>query len=147
VNLVVNAVTVVVDVVLYVSLPDRWKVLGLAVGQASSYLVGLVVCTRVLARRVPRDPQGHVLRTAVRCLVAAVVPAAVALLVTRLAERALGTATTGSVVATAAGGVVLGVGYLVGVQRLRVGEADMLLGPLRHAAQAVRANGRTREGE
>jgi putative peptidoglycan lipid II flippase len=147
VNLVVNAVTVVVDVALYVSLPDRWKVLGLAAGQASSYLVGVVVCTTVLARRVPRDPQGHVLRTAVRCLVAAAVPAAVALLVTRLAESALGTATTGSVVATVAGSTVLGVGYVVGVQRLRVGEADMLVGTLRHAAQAVRPNGRTRESE
>jgi len=50
VNLVVNAVTVALDVALYVSLPDRWKVLGLAIGQASAYLVGVVVCTTVLGR-------------------------------------------------------------------------------------------------
>lgn len=147
VNLTVNAVTVVVDVALYVSLPDRWKVLGLAVGQASSYLVGVVVCTTVLARRVPRDPRGHVLRTAVRCLVAAVLPALVALLVSALASAALGTATTGSVVAVVAGGLVLAVGYLVLARRLRVPEVDAVLGPLLRAAQDLRVNGRTREGE
>jgi putative peptidoglycan lipid II flippase len=147
VNLVVNAVTVSVDVALYVSLPDRWKVLGLAVGQASSYLVGVVVCTTVLARRVPRDPGGHVLRTAVRCLLACVLPAAVALVVARLAEQALGTATTGSLVASLAGGAVLGVGYVVAVRLLRVSEVDNLLSGLLHAAQGARPNGRTREGE
>ncbi|HUR52180.1 MAG TPA: murein biosynthesis integral membrane protein MurJ [Mycobacteriales bacterium] len=147
VNLVVNAVTVVVDVVLYVSLPDRWKVLGLAVGQASSYLVGVVVCTTVLARRVPRDPDGHVLRTTVRCLAATVVPAAVALLVAHLAERALGTATAGSLVASAAGGAVLVVGYVVAARRLRVRELDDLLAPLLRTAQGGRSISRTREGE
>jgi putative peptidoglycan lipid II flippase len=147
VNLTVNVVTVAVDVLLYVSLPDRWKVLGLAAGQASSYLVGVVVCTTVLAQRVPRDPRGHVLRTATRCLVAVIAPALVALLVTHLAERALGTATTGSVVAVVAGGLVLVVGYVVLVRRLRVAEVDEVLAPLLRAAQDLRVNGRTRESE
>jgi putative peptidoglycan lipid II flippase len=130
VNLSVNVTTVVVDVALYVALPDRWQVVGLAAGQASSYLVGLVVCTTVLSRRVPRDPAGHVLRTAVRCLVAAAPAAAVTVVVARLAQDALGTATTGSLVAVVAGGAVLGVGYLALVRRMRVGEVDMLLAPV-----------------
>jgi hypothetical protein len=106
-----------------------------------------VVCTTVLARRVPRDPSGHVLRTVIRCLLACVVPAAVALVVVRLAGQALGTATTGSLVASLAGGAVLAVGYVVAVRRLRVTEVDILLAPLLHAAQGARPNGRTREGE
>jgi putative peptidoglycan lipid II flippase len=147
VNLVVNVVTVVVDVALYVSLPDRWKVLGLAAGQASSYLVGVVVCTTVLARRVPRDPRGHVLRTAVRCLTAAALPALVALLVTRLAQDALGQATTGSVAGVLAGGLVLGVGYLAIARRLRVREVDLVAAPLLRAAQGAPLIGRTRRSE
>jgi putative peptidoglycan lipid II flippase len=130
INLSVNVTTVVVDVALYVALPARWQVLGLAAGQAASYLVGLVVCTSVLARRVPRDPGGHVLRTTVRCLLAAAPPAAVAVLVVRLAEQSLGTATTGSVTAVLAGGTVLAVGYLALVRRLRVPEVDVLVAPV-----------------
>ena len=147
VNLVVNAVTVAVDVILYFSLPDRWTVLGLAAGQASSYLVGVVVCTTVLAQRVPRDPRGHVLRTAVRCLTAAAVPALVALLVTRLAADALGRATTGSVAALVAGGLVLAVGYLALAKRLRVPEVDIVAAPLLRAAQGAPLIGRTRRSE
>jgi putative peptidoglycan lipid II flippase len=138
VNLAVNAVTIVVDVVLYLSLPDSWKVLGLAAGQASSYLVGVVVCTSVLARRVPRDPAGHVLRTAVRCLVAAAGPAVLALAVVVAARRALGAATTGSLSGLVLGGLVLLSGYVVAVRRVRVPEVDELLAPLlrRVAARA-----------
>jgi putative peptidoglycan lipid II flippase len=147
VNLAVNAVTVVVDVLLYVSLPDRWKVLGLAAGQASSYLVGVVVCTVVLARRVPRDARGHVLRTATRCLVAVSGPALAALLVAHLSEQALGTATTGSAVAVLAGGLVLGAGYVVLLRKVRVTVVDNLLSPVLRAAQARRVNGRTRESD
>ena len=147
VNLTVNVVTVVVDVLLYVSLPDRWKVLGLAAGQASSYLVGVVVCTTVLAQRVPRDARGHVLRTVVRCGFASLGPALVALLVVHLSGRALGTATTGSAVSVALGGAVLVVGYLAVVRRLRVPEADIVLAPLLRAAQGARLFSRTRESE
>lgn len=147
VNLSVNAVTVVVDVALYVSLPERFQVLGLAAGQASAYLVGVLVCTRVLARRVPRDRQGHVLRTAVRCLVAVTGPALVALLVSWLAGRALGGATTGSLVGLLTGGLVLGTGYVAVVRRMRVTEVDELLGPLLHLAQGRRSIGRTGQGE
>jgi putative peptidoglycan lipid II flippase len=147
VNLVVNAVTVGVDVAVYLLVPDRWRVLGLAAGQASSYLVGVVVCTTVLARRVPRDTHGHVLRTATRCLFAVAAPAVAALLVARLADDALGTAFTGSLVATAAGGAVLLVGYVAIVRRLGVAEVDELVAPLLRAAQGRGATGRTREGE
>lgn len=147
VNLTVNAVTIVVDVLLYVTLPDRFQVLGLAAGQASAYLVGVVVCSRVLARRVPRDRDGHVLRTTARCLVAVSGPALAALLVAWLAGEALGAGTTGSAVALVAGGLVLGTGYVAAARRVRVAEVDELVTPLLRLAQGRRVNGRTAEGE
>jgi putative peptidoglycan lipid II flippase len=130
VNLGVNVTTVVVDVVLYVTLPDDLKVVGLAVGQSASYLVGVAICAKVLARRVPRDPRGFVLRTAVRCLFAATLPALGALAVVTVVERLLGTGTTGAAVATLLGGGVLAAGYLAAARRLRVTEVDALLNPV-----------------
>jgi len=130
VNLAVNATTVVVDVLLYLSLPDHLKVLGLAAGQASSYLVGVVVCTTVLARRVPRDPHGFVLRTAVRCLFAAVLPAVGALALVTVVDGVVGRGTSGALLATVAGGAVLLAGYLAAARRLRVSEVEELVGPV-----------------
>ena len=130
INLAVNATTVVVDVVLYVSLPERQQVLGLAAGQASSYLVGVIVCTRVLARRVPRDPSGHVLRTTVRCLAAAFVPGVVVLALGRVVDVQVGTGTGPAAALLVVGGLVLGVGYLLGARRLSVPEVDSLVRPV-----------------
>jgi putative peptidoglycan lipid II flippase len=130
INLAVNATTVLVDVALYVALPARWQVVGLAAGQASSYLVGVVVCTTVLAGRVPRDPRGHVLRTASRCLLAVALPAVVAAVVVRLSAEYAGTATTGAAVAAVLGGAVLLSGYLALARRVRVTEVEQLLTPV-----------------
>jgi putative peptidoglycan lipid II flippase len=130
VNLAVNATTVVVDVVLFLTLPASQRVVGLAAGQASSYLVGVVVCTTVLARRVPRDPQGHVLRTTVRCVLAACVPAAVAALVVHLSEGYAGKAAAGAALAAVLGGAVLASGYLAAARRFRVAEVERLLAPV-----------------
>jgi putative peptidoglycan lipid II flippase len=96
---------------------------------------------------VPRDPGGHVLRTVVRCLVAAALPAAVALGAARLAEDALGRNSGGEAVGVLAGGVVLAAGYLAAARRMRVAEVDVLLGPLLRAAQGARAPGRTGRSE
>jgi putative peptidoglycan lipid II flippase len=130
VNLAVNATTVVIDVALYLALAPEHRVVGLAAGQTASYLVGVVVCTRVLARRVPRDPVGNVLRTTVRCLVAAAVPALVAALVVHLSEGYAGKATLGAAVAAVLGGAVLGSGYLAAARRIRVSEVEELLAPV-----------------
>jgi len=119
-----------VDVALYLSLAPEHRVIGLAAGQASSYLVGVVVCTTVLARRVPRDPAGHVLRTAVRCLLAAAVPAAVAALVVHLSEGYAGKADAGAALAALLGAAVLGSGYLALARRVRVTEVEQLLSPV-----------------
>ncbi|MCU1602665.1 MAG: integral rane protein MviN [Frankiales bacterium] len=130
VNLAVNATTVALDVLLYSALAPEHRVVGLAAGQASSYLVGVAVCTTVLARRVPRDPRGHVLRTTVRCLLAIAGPAGMAALVVHLSEGYAGRATGGAAVAAALGGAVLVSGYLAAARRVRVQEVEQLLAPV-----------------
>ena len=130
VNFAVNGTTVVADVLLYVLLPDHLKVLGLAAGQSLAYVVGAAVCTRVLSGRLPPDPDGFVLRTAVRCLFAAVLPALGALGVVAVAERIVGTGTPGALLATAGGGAVLLAGYLAAARRVRVPEVEQLAGPV-----------------
>ena len=130
VNLVVNGTTVVIDLVLYAVLPPDLTVLGLAAGQASSYLLGVAVCTRVLATRVPRDPAGHVLRTAARCLLASLPPALGALLVVELIGRLAGDGQLAAVASTALGGAVLVGGYVVVARRVRVPEVGALAEPV-----------------
>ncbi|MCW2542477.1 MAG: integral rane protein MviN, partial [Frankiales bacterium] len=130
INLAVNLTTVAVDLLLFVTLPDDLRGLGLAAGQASSYLVGVWVCTQVLAARVPRDPRGRVLQTAARSLTAALPPACLALTVALLAQAVLGHGPLGAGVAAVAGGSALLAGYLVLARRLGVTEVDELLGPV-----------------
>ena len=130
INLAVNATTIAVDVLAYVSLPNHLKVVGLAAGQASSYLVGVAVCAVVLARRVPRDPQGFVLRTAVRCLVAVTAPAVAALAAVLVVERLVGKGGTGALLAVIAAGALLLLGYPTAARRVRVPEVDQLVRPV-----------------
>ena len=130
INLSVNVTTVVVDLALFFTLPDHLRGYGLAAGQASSYLVGVWVCTRVLARRVPRDAEGQVLRTAARSLTAVLPPAGLALGLVVLAQALLGHGPLGAAVASVAGaGVLLG-GYVLLASRLGVPEVHELVGPL-----------------
>lgn len=130
VNLAVNVSTVLVDVLLFVTLPERLKVLGLAAGQTVSFLVGILVCTSVLSRRVPSDPRGFVLRTVVRCLTAAAVPGLAAFAVVVGVEHVLGLGATSSAVSVVLGGGLLALGYLALARRLRVPEVDAVVTPL-----------------
>jgi putative peptidoglycan lipid II flippase len=127
INLGVNGTLVVVDVLLYTTLPEHLKVLGLAAGHACSFLAGLVLCSRVLSRRIGGLDGGLVVRTAVRCFVAALLPglaaAAVVVAVTRVAG-------SGSLAALTLGGALLGVGYVALARRMRVTELDELVGPV-----------------
>jgi putative peptidoglycan lipid II flippase len=130
INLGVNLTLVTTGVLLYVALPDRYEVLGLAAGHATSFVVGLLVCSRVVGRRTGRTGGGRVLRTALRCLLATLLPALLAGLAAAGATSALGRGPLGAAVAVAAGGAVLGIGYVLLVRRLRVGEVDEVLGPV-----------------
>ena len=130
VNLWVNVALVVVDVVLYVSLPPELKVVGLAAGHATSFVVGLAVCSRVLSRRIGGLDAAVVVRTVVRCIVAVQLPALAALLVAAVLRPALGGGTLGAAGALAGGGAVLGVGYALVARRMRVPEVQQAVDPL-----------------
>jgi putative peptidoglycan lipid II flippase len=130
INLAVNATLIAVDVPLYVALPENLKVLGLAVGHAASFGVGLVVCSRVLSRRLGGLESALVVRTTVRCLAAAVLPGAAAAGVVLVVITALGQGTVGSLVGLILGSAVLGAGYVAAARRLRVPEVDEVVRPL-----------------
>ena len=130
VNLSVNASLVVVDVALYLALPDEWKVVGLAAGHATSFVVGLLVCSRVLSRRTGGLDAGLVVRTAVRCVVAVLLPAAAAAGAAALAHRVAGDGQAGALLALVAGGAVLGPGYLLLTRRLHVAEVGEAAAPV-----------------
>jgi putative peptidoglycan lipid II flippase len=134
VNLWVNAALVGVGLSLYAVLPPELKVAGLAAGHATSFVVGLVVCSRVLSRRLGGLDGSDVVRTGVRCVAAVVLPAALAW-AAAAGTRGLvrGDGETGPLAAAAAlavGGAVLAAGYLLLVRRLRVREVDEVLAPV-----------------
>ena len=130
INLCVNATLVVVGVGLYVALPDRLEVLGLAAGHATSFLGGLVLCSYVLSRRLGGLDGRLVVRTAVRCLVAVLLPALLALGTARLVTGTLGEGVLGALLAVLLGGTVLGVGYVLLTRRMRVAEVAEVAGPV-----------------
>jgi putative peptidoglycan lipid II flippase len=130
VNLTVNATLVGVGTLLYVLLPDRYEVVGLAAGHACSFLAGLVVCSTVLSRRLGGLDLSVVVRTAVRCLLAAALPGLLALGLAALVGRELGRGPLGALVALVLGGGVLAVGYVLATRRLGVPEVGEVAGPV-----------------
>jgi len=130
VNLAVNATLVVVDLVLYAVLPDDLKVVGLAAGHATSFLAGLLLCSSVLSRRVGGVGAGAVLRTGVRCLLAAALSAVPAWLLARAVTGLAGQGALGAAVALAVAGPVLAAGYVLLTRRLRVPEVAEVAGPV-----------------
>ena len=130
INLGVNITLIAVDVPLYLVLPDHLKVLGLAAGHACSFGMGLLLCSRVLSRRIGGLDGRDVVRTAVRCLAACLLPAAAALGLARVAVGALGSGTLGAGAALVLGGGVLCLGYVLAARRLRITELDEVTGPL-----------------
>lgn len=130
VNLGVNATLVVVDVTLYLLLPDELKVVGLAAGHACSFIAGLGICSLVLSRRLGGLDGTAVVRTAVRCVTAVLVPALLALALASATTRTIGAGPLGAAVALLLGGGVLGAGYVLIGRRLRVAEIDEVAGPV-----------------
>jgi len=130
INFTVNATLIGADLALYALLPDRWKVLGLAVGQAASFVVGLLVVSRVLGRRIGGLEGAAVVRTGVRCLAAGLPPALLALGLTLAVSRLLGDGRLASLASLAGGGTLLLGGYLLLARRMRVAEVEQALRPV-----------------
>jgi putative peptidoglycan lipid II flippase len=130
INLGVNATLIVVDVILYVLLPDELKVVGLAAGHATSFVAGLVLCSIVLSRRLGGLDVAVVVRTAVRCLLASLLPGLLALGVATAVTAELGRGPLGALVALLLAGSVLAIGYVLLTRRLRVPEVAEVARPV-----------------
>ncbi|HUR75838.1 MAG TPA: murein biosynthesis integral membrane protein MurJ [Sporichthya sp.] len=110
-------------------LPARWVAVGLAVSYAISYAVGVALSARRLARYLgPLD--SDVLRTYDRMLVASVLAAVPAVVISEIAYRLWGTGSTAAAVTVIGGGGAMLVSYLVLTTRMRIAEVTQLLGPV-----------------
>lgn len=130
INIVVNVVNVLADLLLYLALPPRVRVVGLAVGFAVSYVAGVGLTTTVLRRWLPFRAEDRVVRTYARLVVSAVFAAALAGVVVTSVLRVLGESPFGAAVGLLLGLPVGGVCYARVARRLRVGEIRQLAAAL-----------------
>jgi putative peptidoglycan lipid II flippase len=126
VNLVITAINLALDVVLYVELPAADKVVGLAVGYSASYFVGTVVFAVKLRRRLGATRRTTVIRTHVRLVVAAVTAAIPAELLAVAVRHAVGTGSGGSLATIVVAAPVAVGGFLLIARRMRVEELGQL---------------------
>jgi putative peptidoglycan lipid II flippase len=126
VNIAVNAAMVGVDLLLFFTLNGDARAVGLAVGNACSYAVGLAIFTAILRRRLDGLDGPVVVRTVSRITLAATVAALAAYAVSRLLQAGLGTGLTGALAATAFGVATAGGVYLALASRMRIAELAAL---------------------
>ena len=131
VNIVAVGVNVVIDLVLFFTLPTPWKVPGLALGNSVAYLVGVVLLLQRLSVRIGGLGSRRILAAVGRMLVASLVMGVVAWLVVEGAGRLLGHGSLGSLV-TVAAGVAAGLAtYLAMARLLGVEEIGAVLNMVR----------------
>lgn len=134
VNIVITAVNVAADVALYLLLPAREKVAGLAVGFSVSYVVGVLVFARLLRQRLGPTAR-RVGQTHVRLAVAGVAAAVPTYAAARLLTAGLGLGVEAALVAVIVA-CVIGGGVFLGVaRRMRVAELEEMLATLRARLQ------------
>jgi putative peptidoglycan lipid II flippase len=131
VNLVSVGVNVVVDLLLFNLLPQRWKIPGLAFGHVSSYTVGSALLLYLLSRRIGGLEGSRILGAVGRMLAAGLVMVAATLLVARGVAAAIDPG-LGRDLVTVVAGVIVGAGtYLAVARLLRVEELALLLDVVR----------------
>ena len=132
INLAITILNVVADVVLYLALPSRQKVVGLAVGFSLCYLVGTLWFARLLRTRLGPANEHRVARTHVRLVVATVLAVLPAYGTARLLTAGLGLDVESSLVALIAG-LVVGAGIFAAVaRRMRIRELSQLTAMVRN---------------
>ncbi|WP_276204067.1 murein biosynthesis integral membrane protein MurJ [Streptomyces albus] len=95
-------------------LPARWAVTGMAAGYALSYAAGLLLTARLLRRRLaaPLDPAGRLTRTYGSLFLASALAAGLGWATARQVGNAAGDGVPATLLALAAGALVLALGYL-----------------------------------
>jgi putative peptidoglycan lipid II flippase len=126
----IAATNVLLALVAYAVLPLRWRMVGVALAYALTYLVGLALSTSVLRRRTGGLDGHNVVRHYVRLVAAAVPAGLLGWLVAWLVGQWLGDDLVGSAVSLAAGGLVLLLGYVGAARALHVRELTDLLARL-----------------
>jgi putative peptidoglycan lipid II flippase len=130
VNALVTAVNIGADVALYLLLPGRAKVVGLALGFSLSYAVGTLLLGRILRRRL--GPTDHaVARTHVRLAAAALVAAVPTYGAARLLTAGLGLGREAAFASVAVAVLAGGATFLGLARRMRIAELDELSALLR----------------
>jgi putative peptidoglycan lipid II flippase len=138
VNLVSVGVNVVVDLLLFNLLPQRWKIPGLAFGHVSSYTVGSALLLYLLSRRIGGLEGPRILAAVGRMLVAGLIMLGMTLLVGRAAAATIDPGLVRDLV-TVVAGVAVGAGtYLAAARLLRVEELGLLLDVVRRRSSARR---------
>jgi putative peptidoglycan lipid II flippase len=132
VNVAIAVLNVVVDVILFVTLHGRDRVVGLAIGYSVSYIAGFILFTALLRRRLQRpERRTRLLQTYVRLSVAAVLGTAVAWVVATAAVHVLDDGPLGAGVGVF-GGLLLGTPvYVAAAMRMRVAEMRQVAGMVR----------------
>ncbi|MDX6228388.1 MAG: putative peptidoglycan lipid flippase [Frankiales bacterium] len=130
ISIVVNAVNVLADLLLFVSLEGSARLPALAGGYALSYLVGVTLTGAVLSHRLGSMDRQRTVRTLVRLTFASAVGAAVAWALSELGGAVAGHGVSGSVLSLALG-VPAGAWVMLWIAvRLRIPEVARLLAAL-----------------
>jgi putative peptidoglycan lipid II flippase len=132
----IAATNVVLALGAYAVLPLRWKMVGVALAYALTYLAGLALSTSVLRRRTGGLDGHRVVRHYVQLLVAAVPAGLLGWAVAWGVGQALGDGLGGSAASLAAGGLVLLAIFLGVARALHVDELTDLLARVRPGARA-----------
>ncbi|BEP13150.1 hypothetical protein acdb102_14610 [Acidothermaceae bacterium B102] len=127
ISIVVNAVNVIADIVLFLGLNGSARLPGLAVGYALSYAVGVALTSIVLSGRLGSLDGSRTVQTLIRLTLASSLGGVVAWLVSHLVGAVAGHGFAGSAIALAlavpAGGWVM----LRAAAQLRIAEVGRLL--------------------
>jgi putative peptidoglycan lipid II flippase len=130
INVWIAATNIVMAIACALLLPAQWVAIGLAISYSLSYMVGVALSSRRLARRI--GPLGESVRATYDRLILASVAAAVpALVICELAYRHWGSGNRGSLVTVVGGGAAMLVAFLVIAARMGIREVTDLLGMLR----------------
>ncbi|WP_214411413.1 murein biosynthesis integral membrane protein MurJ [Sphaerisporangium fuscum] len=125
-NVMVNAT---LGFVLYLVLPPRLIVMGLALSFTAAYSVGGIVAWTLASRKVGGGLGGRLVASGLSRMYVAAIPAAVVALVALWATKELaGITPLTSAVMLIAGGGVGGAIYLVASQRMRIAEITSIIG-------------------
>jgi putative peptidoglycan lipid II flippase len=127
INLVATAVNVGIDVLLFFTLPTGDKVIGLALGYSLSYVFGTIIFTVMLRRRLVATEPTYVIRTHVRLILAGLLAAIPAELITRLIGSSTESKPLGALATIAAAATAGLVVFVLIARRLRVRELEELL--------------------